>query len=130
MHFISQAVGFGSGGTSRGRGRSGLAVSRRYSLNPVSPAHLPPLTASPIALCRVVSVRSRPLICIAVFATLMHVHLYPLDNPSQLLTRVVGQPAIVHAVSQVLIALPTGRALPKEFFGSHVGVVVLVVRDF
>jgi hypothetical protein len=36
----------------------------------------------------------------------------------------------VHTVSQVLISSPTGRALPKEFFGSHIGVVVLVVREF
>ena len=34
--------------------------------------------------------RSRPLIHIAVFATLMHVHLYPFDNSSQLLTCAVG----------------------------------------
>jgi hypothetical protein len=31
---------------------------------------------------------------------------------------------------QVLIGLPTGRALPKKFFGGHIGIVVLVVCDF
>jgi hypothetical protein len=35
----------------------------------------------------------------------------------------------VHAVLQILIRFPTGRALPQKFFGSHIGIVVLVVRD-
>ncbi|MGD0716771.1 MAG: hypothetical protein ABR979_01720 [Halobacteriota archaeon] len=26
--------------------------------------------------------------------------------------------------------MPTSRALPKKFFGSHVGIVILIVRDF
>ena len=36
----------------------------------------------------------------------------------------------MHAVLQVLISFPTGRALPKKFFGGHIGIVVFVVRDF
>ena len=36
----------------------------------------------------------------------------------------------MHAVLQILIRSPTGRALPKKFFGSHVGIVVFVVCDF
>ena len=36
----------------------------------------------------------------------------------------------MNAVSQILIGLPTGRALPKKFFGRHVGIVVFVVGDF
>jgi hypothetical protein len=35
----------------------------------------------------------------------------------------------MYAVPQVLVSFPTGRALPKEFFGSHIGTIVLVVRD-
>jgi len=38
-------------------------------------------------------------------------------------------PGIVHAISQVLIRFPAGRALPKKFFGGHIGKVVFVVRD-
>ena len=34
------------------------------------------------------------------------------------------------AVSQVLVSFPTGRALPKKFFGGHVGVVVLEICNF
>jgi hypothetical protein len=60
----------------------------------------------------------------------MYLHLNPLDNPSQLLACTIGQPGIVHAVLQVLEGFPTGRALPKKFFGSHIGIVVFVVRDF
>ncbi|MGA8070801.1 MAG: hypothetical protein WB946_04805 [Halobacteriota archaeon] len=30
----------------------------------------------------------------------------------------------------MLIRFPTGRALPKKFFGGHIGKVVFVVRDF
>ena len=36
----------------------------------------------------------------------------------------------MHAVPQVLISFPISRALPKEFFHSHIGVVVFVIRDF
>jgi hypothetical protein len=36
----------------------------------------------------------------------------------------------VYAILQVLVSVPTGRALPKKFFGGHIGIVVLVVRDF
>ncbi|MGZ4862315.1 MAG: hypothetical protein ACXV2E_05990 [Halobacteriota archaeon] len=36
----------------------------------------------------------------------------------------------MHAVSQILISLPTGRALPKKFFGGHIGIVVFMVRDW
>ena len=36
----------------------------------------------------------------------------------------------MRTVLQILISHPTGRALPKEFFSSHIGIVVLVVRDF
>jgi len=36
----------------------------------------------------------------------------------------------MHVVSQILMSHPTGRALPKKFFGSHIGKVVLVVGDF
>jgi hypothetical protein len=36
----------------------------------------------------------------------------------------------VHTVSQVLIGFLTGRALPKKFFGSHIGIVALVVCGF
>jgi len=60
----------------------------------------------------------------------MYLHLHPFDNSSQLLTCIVGEPAIVRAVSQVLKSFPTGRALPQKFFGGHVGIVVFVVRDF
>jgi hypothetical protein len=59
----------------------------------------------------------------------MYLHLYPLDNPSQLLARAVRKLGIVHAVPQVLIRFPTGRALPEKFFDGHVGIVVLVVCD-
>jgi hypothetical protein len=34
------------------------------------------------------------------------------------------------AVLQVLVRFPTGRTLPQKFFGSHIGIVVFVVRDF
>jgi len=36
----------------------------------------------------------------------------------------------VYAILQVLVSVPTGRALPQEFFGSNIGIVVFVVRDF
>ena len=36
----------------------------------------------------------------------------------------------MHAVPKVLVSFPTGRALPKKFFGGHIGVVVGVVRNF
>jgi hypothetical protein len=36
----------------------------------------------------------------------------------------------VHAVLEILIRFPTGRTLPQKFFGSHIGIVVFVVRDF
>jgi hypothetical protein len=51
----------------------------------------------------------------------MYLHLYPLDNSPQLLTCAVGQPGIVHTVLQVSLRFPTGRALPKKFFGGHIG---------
>ncbi|MGB7900959.1 MAG: hypothetical protein WCG09_00700 [Halobacteriota archaeon] len=35
----------------------------------------------------------------------------------------------MHAASQVLKSFPTGRALPKKFFNSQVGVVIFVVGD-
>jgi hypothetical protein len=35
----------------------------------------------------------------------------------------------VHAVLEILISFPTGRALPQKFFGSHIAIVVFVVRD-
>ncbi len=36
----------------------------------------------------------------------------------------------MHAVLQVLIRFPAGRALPQKFFGSHIGIIAFVVRDF
>jgi hypothetical protein len=36
----------------------------------------------------------------------------------------------MHAVLQVLISFPTGRALPKKFFGSRHCLIVFVVGDF
>jgi hypothetical protein len=36
----------------------------------------------------------------------------------------------MHAVLQVLIRFPTSRALPEKFYGSHVGIVVFLVRYF
>jgi hypothetical protein len=71
----------------------------------------------------------RILIFPPIFATLLYLHLYLFDNASHLLPRAVGQPAIARAVPYVLVSFPTGRALPKKFFGSHVGIVVFVVRD-
>jgi hypothetical protein len=35
----------------------------------------------------------------------------------------------MHAVSQVLVSLAAGRALPKNFFGGRIGIIALVVCD-
>jgi hypothetical protein len=39
-------------------------------------------------------------------------------------------PFSVHAIPQVMIGVPTGRALPQMFFGSHVCEVILKVFYF
>jgi hypothetical protein len=36
----------------------------------------------------------------------------------------------MHTVPQVLVRLPTGRALPVKFFDGHISEVVLVVCEF
>jgi hypothetical protein len=60
----------------------------------------------------------------------MYLHLYPFDNSAQLLTCAVWKRRVVNAVLQVLVSFPTGRALPKKFFGGHIGTIIFVVRDF
>jgi hypothetical protein len=59
----------------------------------------------------------------------VHAHLYSFENLPNLLPCAIRQPSIVRAIFQIAIGLPTGRTLPHKFFGGHIGVVVLVVRD-